>query len=509
MILGNTLNYRYFLLYFSFFSTSYGNTLQINGWPIDFSKPLLENAQTDPIYSTLVCPSLTRLDLNQKKSELVLLEDINEKAFKESQWVWQLTLKKGLKWWSGVEVSSNDLKTFLNSNLKKHLKENYKTITEVPRFRVDSSTSKNQSFVKIVWQKKPNFGAFVLNELPFHKPMKNKKLNCVGSYEVKSVQNYHKITATSWASKPKYQSIQITSLGSTPPKPTASKKDEPVDSVDFNLPRSYTSNPWVRWPHNKSTCEKALASPMISAIYWNPVGKYTSSSAFRKAMTMITPRGTILRSGAGYLGDLISGPILRDHPGYNKKVYVRPFSLGKSAQKLTSLGYIRPMQDEPRLDKLNQPLKLTLGTFSSGESDLHKVLSESFNSVGISVEYKKINPNNSKAIQKLDGVLMGLKTSFPSSNLSELLHSKSQYYKWFTTKEVSSFDPLIERYEKSLTYQRPDFGVLQDIHKQIDAEEPMSILMQYDQCMVVNSKKISNVKSIRITDPDWIKQIVL
>ena len=69
----------------------------------------------------------------------------------------------------------------------------------------------------------------------------------------------------------------------------------------------------------------------------------------------MTPRGELLRAGAGSLGNLVSGPLLRAHPGYDRSVLVREFNLDKAQTELDKLGYRRQKPNAPRVDSSEKP----------------------------------------------------------------------------------------------------------------------------------------------------------
>lgn len=477
---------------------SVDESLKISGWAENLKGNLLEISKDDPIFSRLVCPALTRLDLVRNSSELALLQSLKVNKDASSKKVsWNLELKKDLKWWDGKGVTSKDLKSFLASGMKSHLENAYVGIFDLPKYQIKEIDGHT---VSIEWQKKPEFGPFFLNRLPFTKKISKRNYLCVGMYKPKSVNRLthlkkaHKSTAT------KFASIDF----SKKPNP----KSKPDDSqLQFQFSNEFVSNPWVRYPDVKTSCENVVPTSILSIIYWNPEGERTKDPLFRKAMTHLTPRGALLRSGAGYLGDLLSGPIPRYHPGYHRRIYVRSFSFDKGAKILASLGYKRPISDEPRITPTKEKMTLKVGIHNPVQQDIHKILADSFTSIGIDFQYVDLNKKSKNT--RLDGILMGYKVSFPEVNLLDLLHSKSKLFKSFWDKPYTQFDKKLEAYAASLTNKKPDFKILRQIHSDIYSQEPMSILMQYNQCLKISSKGIANSPEIRITDPDWFKKLIL
>lgn len=475
-------------------------TLTITGWPVNWQQPVWQLAENDPIFGTLVCPALTQLDLASKKSEPQLA-----KAIKADDKTWQISLSSKAAYWDGQQVTSKSVAALLKTELAPHIERMFAGRLAIPKasYATPSATS-----LKITWQSKPKFGPYVLNNLPVRKKT-DAGWQCAGAFEPMAKGDAKTLALASPKSKakrgkkPKFSYIQFVDAA---PLAKGKKAKKASHSMHFQFAESFAGNPWRRLSDQKISCKRTMPTSVITAIMWNPKGRFTSDRTFRGAMTHLTPRGALLRSGGGNLGKLVSAPIPRHHPGYNRRVFVRSFSYPKAIKILEQLGYKRPVHDKPRnLPDGKTPLVLNIGTMSP-EGPLHKVLSDSYMSVGITLKYVPIKdagaiPAN---VQKtLDGVLMGLKLPYPSGNILPLLTTASPFGDGY-----ASLGRHFIPYLRSLSTGKPDFGKLRSAHVALYQYEPMSVLMQYSQCLSVSSPKIAVRKTPNVKNPEWLKNII-
>lgn len=466
-------------------------TLTITGWPLNWQLPVWQLAEEDPVFSTMVCPALTQLNLAKKKSEPLLIKSIAESGNS-----WLLTLDPSARLWDGQQVTSKAIEAFLRKQLEPHVERMFGGKLSFPKAKI---TAAGKSSVKVSWQRKPGFGPYVLSSLPFRAETKT-GWQCAGAFMPLKAGDAKLLTlapSQSKVSRSKRAKFSYIAF--------AKSAKSVHHHIDFRFAESYAGNPWARLSDKNISCKKSLPSSVITAIMWNPKGPFTHDRQFRGAMTHLTPRGALLRSGSGNLGKLVSAPIPRHHPGYHRRVFVRSFSYPKAIKILEQLGYKRPVYDKPRmLPDGKSPLVLKIGTLSP-EGPLHKVLSDSFMSVGIDLEFVKIaDPSRiPAAVQKsLDGVLMGLKLPYPSANILPLLTASP-----FADGYASLARHFIP-YLRSLTTSKPDFGKLRTAHVALYQQEPFSVLMQYSQCLKVKSPKITVRKAPDVKNPSWLKNLI-
>lgn len=480
-------------------------TLTLTGWPFDPALPVWQLAEDDPMFSSLVCPALTRLNLAKNISEPQLASSIKAEGKR-----WTITLSPTAKLWQGQQLTGKAVAAFLSRQLAPHIKRMFAGQISVPDARY-TSTHKQRAIID--WQRKPSFGPYVLSGLPVYiagsTNTSSGKLQCAGAYQpTVAAKNRDKsmtlTLAPSQKNRGKFTTIVLRSSPST--KSKIDKKAKSRHSMTFSFADSFDGNPWRRLSDQKISCKRTMPTSVMTAIMWNPDGRYTKERSFRGAMTHLTPRGALLRSGGGNLGKLVSAPIPRHHPGYHRRVFVRSFSYPKAVKILESLGYKRPVHDKPRLlPDGKTPLSLTIGTLSP-EGPMHKILADSYRSVGINLKFKRIkNPNVIPTQQKasLDGILMGLKLPYPSGNVLPLLTAESPF--------GGGYDSLSQQfvpYLQSLTQKRPDFSKLRAAHVALYREEPLSVLLQYSQCVSVSSKKIVLRSSPNVKDPSWLKKLI-
>lgn len=480
-------------------------TLTIAGWPLNWQQPVWQLAEEDPLFSTLVCPALTQLNLRKKRSEPLLAKSITS-----SGKTWQISLAAGTTLWNGQQVTSQDVATFLKAELSAHIEKMFAGRVRIPNAQY---TMPSADRLVIAWQQKPVYGPYVLNALPL-RVKTAEGWQCAGEYKplvkgdakvliLVAAANQGATKGTQMAAKrrvtgstAKFQAIKFTNGGKS-----ASKH-----RVDFRFAHTFAGNPWRRLSDQKTSCQRSMPTSIVTGILWNPAGRHTQDRVFRGAMTHFTPRGALLRSGGGELGRLVSAAVPRHHPGYNRRVFVRSFSYPKGVEILEKLGYKRPIHDKARtLPDGKTPLVLKIGTLSP-EGALHKVLTDSYMSVGIDLKFVRIkDPAHIKPALKasLDGLLMGLKIPYPSANILPILTKDAPFGDGYATLG-KHFVP----YLLSLTTEKPDFSKLRTAHVAMYQQEPMSVLMQYYQCLNIDSAKVALRKTPDLLDPAWLKNLL-
>jgi hypothetical protein len=455
--------------------------LMVYGWPLAESDPDKMLLNQDAIMGTYVCPSLTRLNLQTSSSELVLLDKLQDN---KTQWV--LTPKASVKWWSGKALEGKDLLEFLKSELPSLVKKIGNDQWPLPNYTVEESGKD----VKVVWESAPVFGPYILNRTPFYRRGAS-GLECAGTL------------------KPEKSATGLAFTGSLngkdrqlifKPEPPELKNKDSDSFVSFRFGDEMHPQTFERQIEEELSCPSSLDLPIMTMIAWNPEGTYTKDEMFRKAMTYILPRGALLRAGAGSLGDLISAPILRAHPGYKKSLLVLPYDLRKADAILNQMGFMRSEKDGYRRTANGEILEIAIATDQKRDSSLlRKVLDDSFRALGMKL---RMVDKDSKA----DGMLAGIAGSWPENDLAPLLHSKLSANVWPWAYRFTEIDDALNRYNLSLTQAKPDFAILENIHDLVYKREPFSVLVQHKSCMQYG-KGVSAPKAISVKKPDWIRGV--
>ncbi|MBC7661687.1 MAG: hypothetical protein H7249_18475 [Chitinophagaceae bacterium] len=455
--------------------------LMVYGWPIAETDPDKILLNQDAIMGTYVCPSLTRLNLGAGKSELVLLQKLMQS---DKQWTFEL--KPGLKWWDGKALETRDLNEYLDRELPNLVKKIGSEQWALPGHHIET----NSKGAIIVWDKPPVFGPYIFNRLPFYR-RGAQGLDCVGSLHPQKSDEGLSLTGTMGGKE----------RGLVLNKPTPNTAITPKDAyVSFRFGEEMHPPTWERQIEEELSCSNSIDVPVMTMIAWNPDGHYTKDEQFRKAMTYIMPRGALLRAGAGSLGDLISAPILRLHPGYKKSLLVMPYDLKKADAILNQLGLMRSEKDGYRRTAQGQFVEITISADKSHDSSLlRKVLDDSFRALGMKLS---LLSNDAKA----DGVLAGIQGSWPENDLSSILHSKRSGSFWPWSYNYPEIDEAMGRYNMSLTQEKPNFGLLEAIHELVYKREPFSVLVQHKSCMQYG-KGMTPPKVISVRNPDWVRAV--
>lgn len=484
-------------------SSLFASPVAIVGWPIlevDRQSPPLWLGD-EPVLGRLICPPVSRLNLNKKVSEGLIFHQVTTSKQKNLI-TWNYHLRSGIYWWNGQPVTPNDLKEFINTQLNTIIKTKGAGLWKIPEYVLTSSSSS----VSITWKNPPVFGPYFLNGISLwrHKTPPNQNTDskqfayeCAGIYRPVVEKDGILLEPTKGYRvyrRPLFFAADKDALKNKPSK----------NKLVFEMPDSFSVDPGKRPPDKKAFCPNPVHIPFVTAITWNMEQKQLSDAKFRYILTSLTPRGSLLRAGAGFAGELQSSLIPRNHPGYQSKVLVRPFDLEASSQELAKLGYIRPQGDKVRLDLNKEPLRLNLVSNRETPELLEKVLADSYMAVGINIQYLS---QNSQTTTKVDGVVTGIYLPWPEMNFLSHFHSsqKSQYPFWKIGTQ--KLDQYLEEYAISLTKVKPDFNKLQNIHAQLYSLEPVTVIMQHKACLHFASN--NKLKKIDVRDPDWFRKIIL
>ncbi|MCX6129962.1 MAG: ABC transporter substrate-binding protein, partial [Proteobacteria bacterium] len=247
-----------------------------------------------------------------------------------------------------------------------------------------------------------------------------------------------------------------------------------------------------------------IDTPIFTVIAWNPNGPVTGDARFRRAMTHLIPRGALLRAGTGHLGDLVSAPILRSHPGYNRRLLVPNYDPQKADTILNELGYKRTPEEGFRRNPEGQALEIKLLVRNSaGSGLLRKVLDDGFRALGIKLKFI----DESEGVP--DGLLTGIMGSWPDSDLGPWLNSRQSESIWPWRYQDAKLDEALEAYARSLTEASPNFGLLEKVHELVYKLEPFSVLMQHRVCLDAQwPEKRLPPGEITLRDPEWFRNFI-
>lgn len=459
--------------------------VNIRGWPLTVHKhnPLDSSWAHDPILGVLACPTLTQLDLINKRSYSPVLESVttqkNPKSGK-TQWVFTLP-KAGPYWWDGKAVTTLELSQYIEASLSQIGRDNLRHWPTQDPFSV---TTNDRSAV-VTWTAAPTIGPYIFNEVPFSKT-ENGELACIGPYRVQIETWGVELTAI----KPKtltYDKIRVFDAA-TPLK----SYPEADQTFTLRFPHYEKLQVANRHPDKPMDCERTIDFPIFTGIVWQNLPKTEDNSQFRKAMTLAIPRGALLRSGAAYLGDLVTAPLIVAHPGYDNRLKIRPYSLEMSESYLEKLGFRRSEKHGPLLDKNGKPLIITLASPNSSNQLVNKAIKDSLAKVGIEVHFTTKTADAT-------GLVASFHSPWPSGSLSEIVEH------FEIDKESAKLAALSREYDRSLTFASPNFAILQKIHQHIYQLEPITTFIQHRACLI--STPQANLKPIIVRNPDWFKSI--
>lgn len=466
-------------------------TLDVVGWTavqdlfrLDRPDDSLGN---DPVVGRQACPSLLRYNSINMKPEAVLLKSVPDDGDK-----WNFVLRPSIRWWSGTNVSPAELAASLEKDLKDALVD--RQIDASPRISVQGAT------VEVQWPKNPPFGPMILAGRPLWRQVNGKSpaFECAGLYTISNMDAGAKNLTMSLSKgySGKFQTIKILSAQPNEKSPTtiAFTSEAVVSPTSTVIP--------------SRKCDGLLDIPFATAIIWNPDSRWASTPGMRQALTQATPRGEILRTAAADLGSLISGPILRNHPGYTSQQIVPPFNLEVANTLLSAAGLKQSAIGAPRSASDGTIMHLRFLRANKVKQGLiEKIISDSYASLGIETEFVENTPAN---IAQVDGVLAGVALPWPELNLKEFLHSRGQKklsaFPFFVPND-KSLDEALDAYEQSLLAGKPRLDQLSRVHSRFADLESWSMIMGHQSC--VKTAGIPLRSKLNIADPDWFRKLVV
>lgn len=487
------------VVFLSLFRQAQAESLTIMGWPFVKEPPsqILARLKDDPVLGRLACPPLTRLNLRTQEGDELLLREVKVEPRR-----WRMQLRSGLTWWNGEPVVARDLVEFVSKNIKDIVFTRSGGLWTVPDFAI---STRDHNSVTIEWQNQPIFGPYVFNGVPFAREHKGGiaelSFECVGLYRLKHNNGTYELEQRSGLNT-RLSLLKVLSEDS----PAAAGGD-----ISFKLSSNFGGNPWTRPGDMQASCEATVDLPVATMIVWNTTDGPTKDPDFRRVLTQLVPRGPILRAGGAGLGELLSAPIPRNHPGYNQGLALRPSDLDAASKRLDQLGYKRSGAGMLRKVKGSQrELNLVIVGQNHTYELIEKVVVDAFQAIGIGVRFVS-NGNSLKSAEQWDGVIGTFDLDWPDSNLLLNFHSKlirNEADTIFKSVGDTGLDAMLERYAVSLTQRDPNFALLSSIHARLYELEPVTVVMQHKICLETGGALKVSKHSIDSRDPDWFRQLL-
>lgn len=449
----------------------------------------------DAILGRLACPALSRLNLQKKQSEPLLLRSVTQPKGTE----WRFVLKTGLYWWNGDSVSSQDLSTFLKGAICPAASRKLGSSITCGAFKIDSSEqgADHAPVATVTWSSPPEFGAFVLNDVPLQRTGKDGTKECAGLYRF---------------DRDDHGALNLS------PTPGYRQKRPHLTILDRANSKLIQRTDWefkyATDVDKHDSCRTPSLFPGVVGILWNDRAESLVGSIpeIRKALTQLMPRGDLLRAGANSMGDLVASFLPSQHPAYHPVTKVLSYDATLASKTFEKHGWARLRADGPRLDrKTQQPVILNLaviGEQSQGTELLQKVIGDSFALVGIQTNFIPVKGAALEQPATWDGAIGFFASDWPSVNMLDA--SKNlPLVRLFTRSKIFEDDEhrrLTRDYALSLTTTKPDFEKLKQLHQKWQAAEVFSPVFQVGICA---SHRGRSVRRIDFSDPDWFRSLVL
>jgi hypothetical protein len=467
--------------------------LSIAGWPfasLSKEKPSLDFGN-DPVIGRQLCPPLTRLNLSKKISEgIVIRRVVEEVRGSDKGTLWRLEVRNGIYWWSGKALTSQDIADFLKTTLPVFFAEYFGGVFDIPDYVISATDPK---LVTIDWKKSPPFGPFVMNGIPLYKYVDSGpaglKYECAGNYKPESLNPLVLIPSGSYKLTKKLPKLTFL--------PESSKASADVQITFSNPPSAQVAS--------AKSCSGVWPSPFFSVIAWNLSSGRASDFGLRKLMTGLIPRREIVSSGVLPFSDIVSAPIPRSHPGFDSAVSDMQFDAIKVSAALDNLGFRRKTANSTRSDSAGNPIRLVLKSNKDIEGLAEKLISDSFSSVGLEVDFSE---SSAKTDEEVDGSFLSLQTDYPKMDFLMLLHPKTPPAAGFWKVKDEAFAKLLEQYAISLSTEKPDFSRLAVIHKYLAENQVFSVLAHHRACIKTSNELRVKSASIASGEPDWFRDLL-
>ena len=473
--------------------------IHVFGWPVpDLSgdAPQLSLGD-DPVVGRQICPPLTRLNLTQQKSEDLLVRRIAESTDSSGS-SWAVEVRPGLYWWSGPPVTSEEVQSYLEQNLSRIVGERGAGLWTLPPFKVRSD---GPTRVIVEWSQKPVFGPYVLSGAPFYRPKKGDldshfRYECVGLYHPKQASDPMVLVPTG-AYKSNHEMPEIRLHG-------REDRLRPRTGRTLEFRSAHSLSPAALGNDPQNLCSLSVELPTATMILWNTKSGLTKSASLRRLLTQLTPRGAIVRAGAGFLADLSASLVPRQHPGYASKLPVRSFDMRGVSESLDQMGYKRRTLGGLRQGPNDQSLELLILTQAASTGLAEKVISDAFVAAGIGVKFATATDQDHPP----DGILSSFTFDWPGASLIGNFHSQARDIGPFWALADQALDRRLEDYASSLTMPLPDFSKLIEVQDLLYDLEPATMIFQHRACIISGPGLRPFGKAFTLKDPDWFRQLL-
>jgi hypothetical protein len=181
------------------------------------------------------------------------------------------------------------------------------------------------------------------------------------------------------------------------------------------------------------------------------------------------------------------------------------FDAIKVSAALDNLGFRRKTANSTRSDSAGNPIRLVLKSNKDIEGLAEKLISDSFSSVGLEVDFSE---SSAKTDEEVDGSFLSLQTDYPKMDFLMLLHPKTPPAAGFWKVKDEAFAKLLEQYAISLSTEKPDFSRLAVIHKYLAENQVFSVLAHHRACIKTSNELRVKSASIASGEPDWFRDLL-
>ncbi|MEZ4741316.1 MAG: ABC transporter substrate-binding protein [Bdellovibrionota bacterium] len=477
--------------------TKSSNTILITGWPYDQLPdkvpPLLLGS--NPIIGRLACPPLVRFNAQNDSFEPLIFKSVTTSSHNNTD-TWHFKLRTGIYWWNDQEVNTNDIALFFKKNLEDILMKKTGISFKENPFTITTTTSE----ISIKWSKEIKYGPYIISEVPLWRQISLKTKNllqyeCAGIYKIKKTPSQLLLLPSK-----KYKATKATLAIET--KVHTKEKNTAEMVMEFETASNLSSKLPNRSPDIKNKCENTIFLPAMTLISWNPKSHIIANQKLKDAIYSMFPKDTLLRSGAGYYGRVVSSPIVLDGSISKKNtVFEDEEHLKLYNQMLDQSGFTKKNKKGIRINNKGVSLVINIGRLGPQLFLLEKIIGDIFYSLGIELNFVTIKNN---IFTQVDGIIYIAMIPWPELNFMSNFHSKSQlnFPYQFTTGKL---DHLLEDYAIKLSNGKKDTALLKKIKTHIEDSKLITALLHHSACLNINpNKKLS----VNWENPDWFRNFI-
>jgi hypothetical protein len=438
------------------------SAIPISGWVHPSLKP--EALDTwlgnDPVIGRMTCPTLARLNLRTKNVEPLILENISTRTT-GSNVIWDIKVRKGIYWWSGSEVSPEDVAQFLTRVLKAQP-------SPLPSWTI--SPPQGQS-LSVTWTQAPSFGPYIIQGLAFYRNAvdSSKSLygkECAGRYIPTLQGNSIALMANTHYSDKTPQNF-VFSLDSKSLK----------EGIRFVMPQETPHATRPRELLAPAQCPREIDLPALTGILWNIKGPNAVPTATRKAISHLLPRRSLVRFAMKGWGSSTHQWVPAHHPAF------------RAALEFSN-----------RIQRIGRQEKILLSSQQPEHGLLEKVVGDILDGADFAARFTR--PGEA---QHSDGTITSFVTPWPDMTPASWLSSPLK--EGLSLNAQQQVEMHLKTYRLSLTHGKPDFGSLAKAYTVLEDEEIFTVLAHHKACLhLPNSMKPT---ALAVSDPDWFFKMVL